>query len=153
MGTIYSGSTGVGIHLLWITVLASIIAGSTAWAFAKCSNIYPRKNGGGFYYTLRTIGPFHGWMVGFYQYILIPVKATAVVFIAITVTFEGLYDPLMWGENTKLYLNLFSLLIYLAISVMVLFGTRAFKWTANLISNIKLNWFIDFNCLWCDYYG
>lgn len=140
LSTTFSGKTGVGLHLIWIIVLGSIIAGSAAWAYSKLSNIYSDKNGGGFEYTLSTFGPFHGWMVGFYQYILIPVKASASILLLVAVSFEGLYDVNMWGENTNLYLNLISIFIYLFLVVLILFGTAVFKLATNVTSII--NWVV-----------
>ncbi|ATZ16614.1 amino acid transporter [Entomoplasma freundtii] len=135
----FGGKTGVGMHLFWIIILGAIVAGGAAWAFAKCAEVYSDKNGGAFEYTRRTFGRFNGWMVGFYQYVLIPVTTPASILVILAVAFQGMYDPTMWGseEQTRLYLNLISIGIYVCLSLLVLLGTKVFKIATNLTSGVK----------------
>ncbi|WP_031542782.1 APC family permease [Mesoplasma photuris] len=135
----FGGETGVGVHLFWIIMLGAIVAGGAAWAFAKCSNVFSDKNGGAFEYTRRTFGRFNGWMVGFYQYVLIPVTTPASILVMITIAFQGMYDPLMFGseEKTRLILNIIAIGVYIVLSLLVLLGTVVFKWATNLTSGVK----------------
>ncbi|PPE05972.1 APC family permease [Williamsoniiplasma lucivorax] len=135
----FSGAEGVGYNLFWIILLGGFVAGIAGLAFAKCANIFSERSGGPFEYSRRTFGHFAGWMIGIYQYVLIPISATANLLVLLSISLQGLYSPTMWGseELTQLYLNLISIGIYIAISLTVLLGTKIFKFATNITSIIK----------------
>ncbi|ATZ17108.1 hypothetical protein ELUMI_v1c03830 [Williamsoniiplasma luminosum] len=135
----FSGEKGVGYHLFWIILLGAFVAGIAGMAFAKCANIFSSKSGGPFEYSRRTFGHFGGWMIGIYQYILLPISASANLLVLLSIALEGLYSTTMWGtvEQTQLYLNLISIGIYVVIALTVLLGTKIFKLATNVTSIVK----------------
>lgn len=137
LSSTYGGSQGVGLNLIWIIILGALIAGGTGWAFAKCSQVYSDENGGAFEYSKKTFGRFSGWMVGFYQYVLVPVTTPASILVLLTVSLQGLYSTDMWGKYTDMYLNLIAVGIYIVLSLFVLMGTKTFKWGTNVASVLK----------------
>lgn len=126
-----------GIHSIWILMLTSLVVGGAALAFMRNAQVYSDSNGGASEYNRRNFGPFMGWMIGFFQWTLGPIGASVNILILLEFSLSGIITENIWGNNTALFLRLISMVIFLIVSLIAIWGLKQFKIVFNVVSFIK----------------
>lgn len=130
-----TSSTTVGYHILWILVVDFLVAGICAYAYLRLGQHHRQGDGGAYIYVRSgwgKYGRFWGLFNIISTYLVLPVTITSNIIALVRQNFINGGSPIAahWGVMNNFILDMIGIGVYIALSIIILWGTR---WVKNSV--------------------